>query len=336
MIWYLKKRKKFNMNSIICGGGGFIGYNLAKKILEKGNKVFILDNFSNSKKETINSLKKFGNIEIFSCELSNFIEIKVLFNSLRNEIHNEAEIWHLAANSDIESGVNDIEIDYRDTFLSTYNLLKIAKEFQIKSFFFASSSAVYGNHGDKLVNEDTGPLMPISNYGAMKLASEALCFASYESFLEKLIIFRFPNVVGSPATHGVIKDLITKLWTSPDLLKVLGNGTQAKSYLHVDDLVIGMMHLAYQNHEKPKNPIFNLGNNNDSVTVKWIAEEIIKSVSPKAKIEYGEGDKGWVGDVPKFKYDTEKAKIAGWIPKLNSQESVKKAIKEIKIQIVDC
>ena len=225
------------MNSIICGGGGFIGFNLAKKILEKGNRVFILDNFSNSKKETINALKDHNNIEIFDCELSNYFEIENLFNSFQEEISSDTEIWHLAANSDIVSGVNQVDIDYRDTFMTTYNLLKISKKFKIRSFFFASSSAVYGNHGDKLVNENTGPLIPISNYGAMKLASEAICFASYESFLKKLIIFRFPNVVGSPATHGVIMDLITKLQTSPNLLKVLGNGTQAKSYLHVDDLV---------------------------------------------------------------------------------------------------
>ncbi len=321
------------MNSIICGGGGFIGFNLAKKILEKGNRVFILDNFSNSKKETINALKNQNNIEIFACELSNYIEIENLFNSFQEEISGDTEIWHLAANSDIVSGVNKVDIDYRDTFMTTYNLLKISKKFEIKSFFFASSSAVYGNHGDKLVNENTGPLIPISNYGAMKLASEAICFASYESFLKKLIIFRFPNVVGSPATHGVIKDLITKLQTSPNLLKVLGNGTQAKSYLHVDDLVHGMMHLAYQNYENLRNPIFNLGNNNDNVTVKWIAKEIVKSVSPGAKILYGEGNKGWLGDVPKFKYDTTKANEAGWIPNLNSEEAVQKAIKEIKIQL---
>ena len=91
--------------------------------------------------------------------------------------------------------------------MTTFNLLEVAKKYSIKNFFFASSSAVYGDHGNRNIDENVGPMMPISNYGAMKLASEGLCFAAYENFLEKLRIFRFPNVVGTPATHGVILDI---------------------------------------------------------------------------------------------------------------------------------
>ncbi len=319
------------MISIITGGAGFIGFNLTKKLLNIGNKVIILDNFSNSNKDKICSIKN-ENIEVIFCDLSNYEQTYGVFESIKNQLDKNVEIWHLAANSDIESGVNNIDIDYRDTFMSTYNLLKISKEFQIDSFLFASSSAVYGNHGDKNISEDTGPLMPISNYGAMKLASEAICFSAFESFLKFLRIFRFPNVVGIPATHGVVKDLITKLLINPNELDVLGNGSQAKSYLHVDDLIDGMIHLSKEKNNV-ENPIFNLGNNNDYVNVKWIAEEIVKVVSPKAKIKFGKDNKGWIGDIPKFKYNTDKAKLSGWKPKMDSKESIEKAISEVYNQL---
>ncbi len=320
------------MISIITGGAGFIGFNLTKKLLNMGNQVIILDNFSNSDKDKICSIKNV-NIEVVFCDLSNYKETYEVFESFKSKLDKNVEIWHLAANSDIESGVNNIDIDYRDTFMSTYNLLKISKEFQINSFLFASSSAVYGNHGDKNIIEDTGPLMPISNYGAMKLASEAICFSAFESFLKFLRIYRFPNVVGIPATHGVIKDLITKLLKNPYELDVLGNGSQAKSYLHVDDLIDGMIHLSNKKNPDIENPIFNLGNNNDYVNVKWIAEEIVKVVSPNAKIKFGKDNRGWVGDIPKFKYNTDKAILAGWKPKMDSKESIKKAISEVFNQL---
>ena len=128
--------------------------------------------------------------------------------------------------------------------MTTFNLLEMARKYSVRNFYFASSSAVYGDHGNKNIDENTGPLMPISNYGAMKLASEAQCFAAFESFLDKLRVFRFPNVVGTPATHGVIFDFINKLKKNPTRLDVLGDGTQQKSYLHVNDLVQGMIHLS--------------------------------------------------------------------------------------------
>ena len=127
--------------------------------------------------------------------------------------------------------------------MTTFNLLEVAKNILLK-ISFTSSSAVYGDYGKKTIEENDGPLMPISNYGAMKLASEALCFSAYEGFLEKLRIFRLPNVVGTPATHGVILDFIKKLVKNPKKLNVLGNGEQQKSYLHVNDLVEGMIYLS--------------------------------------------------------------------------------------------
>ncbi len=321
------------MAIIVAGGAGFIGVNLIYEFLKKKYRVFVIDNFSNGEKKFIKSLEDSGNIDLVECDLSDIKEAKQAFNFIKDKDVNISELWHLAANSDIPSGVSNPKIDLKDTFMTTFNLLEMSKIFGIKAFYFASSSAVYGDHGIHDIDESTGPMMPISNYGAMKLASEAQCFAANESFLEKLIIYRFPNVVGVPATHGVILDFMNKLKSNPDYLDVLGDGSQKKSYLHVDDLVSGMIYLSEVNLPKNTNPIFNLGPDSDSVLVSWIAEEVVKTVSPKAKIIYGRENRGWIGDVPRFSYKTLKAKRFGWEPKLNSKQSIKKAISEIFNQL---
>jgi len=173
-------------------------------------------------------------------------------------------------------------------------------------------------------------LMPISNYGAMKLASEALISASLESFLDKVCIFRFPNVVGVPATHGVILDFIRKLKKDPSRLEVLGNGKQQKTYLHVNELVEAMIFI--NNNTGNGMHFYNIGALDDGVFVYQIAEEVVKEVSPEAKIFYQDADRGWVGDVPSFYYSVDKLKKLGWSPKLSSLEAIKTATKEISVQ----
>jgi UDP-glucose 4-epimerase len=194
---------------------------------------------------------------------------------------------------------------------------------------FASSSAIYGDHGDDLINEDIGPLQPISNYGAMKLASEALLRAAKEAYVERVSVFRFPNVIGVPATHGVILDFVRKLIAKPKELEVLGNGTQQKSYLHISDLVGGMLHIA---DRKEPFAVYNIGPTDDGVTVRFIAEAVRDAFRPAANIRFGEGNRGWVGDVPKFRYSVERLLGTGWKPALGSTAAVLRAVSEIVAQ----
>ena len=317
------------MSVIISGGAGFIGINFTKHLTNFENEIYVLDNFSNSNIKWFKYFKIDRKVKIINCDLSDKDKTSEAFDIIFGKLKSTPEVWHFAANSDISRGLEDPWVDLNQTFMTTFNLLDNCKKHRINKFYFASSSAIYGDHGDKALQESTGPLMPISNYGAMKLASEAFCFSSLESFLDKLRIFRFPNVVGIPATHGVIYDFITKLILNPKVLNVLGNGSQSKSYMHIDDLIDGMIFLANKNIDKKEIPIFNLGNDSDFVTVKWIAEETVRIFSPSAKIIYGNEDRGWLGDIPRFSYITEKAKIAGWKPSLNSKESITKAIIKI-------
>ena len=164
----------------------------------------------------------------------------------------------------------------------------------------------------------------------MKLASEAVITAAAEKFLERALLFRFPNVVGVPATHGVILDFVRRLRINGTRLEVLGDGTQRKPYLHVSDLVDAIF--AIEARSLSKVDVFNIGPEDSGVTVRQIAEETIAVVAPGAELRFGVGDKGWVGDVPRFRYSIEKLRSLGWKPKLSSLDAARRAIREIARQ----
>lgn len=314
------------MAILITGVAGFIGSNLARKFLAEQKAVIGIDNLSRGSFANIASLQAnslFTFVQIDLCDLAAYE--KCISDYLKNQAI--TEVWHLAANSDIPAGIGDAGIDLRDTFMTTFNTLGVMKKYHIPVMAFASSSAVYGDLGNTLLTEDIGPLFPISNYGAMKLASEALISASVESFLEKAYIYRFPNVIGTPATHGVILDFIHKLQKTPTNLEVLGNGSQRKGYLHIQDLIDAMLTI----QKLALDPVnyFNIGAGDEGIYVRDIAQIVVDTVSPGASIAYGEGDKGWVGDVPHFQYSIDKLKALGWAPKLNSAQAVRLAVKQI-------
>lgn len=309
------------MKVLIVGGAGFIGSSLTKKLLSDNYEVLVIDKLSLGSRNNLNNTP----IKFYEMDIN---DTSAVLSALGTNPEID-EIWHLAANSDISAGVNDINIDLNDTFMSTFSILEIMKKINCKVINFASSSAIYGINKNRL-NENIGPLFPISHYGAMKLSSEALISSSLESFLERANIYRFPNVVGVPATHGVILDLIKKLKINKKELSVLGNGMQQKTYLHVSELIEAMIFI--NKNSKQILNFFNIGAMDDGITVKDIAEEVVRVVSPNAKIKYQSSDRGWVGDVPKFIYSIEKIKKLGWSPKMSSYDAVKKAILEIANQ----
>ena len=315
---------------LIIGGAGFIGSKLSLE-LSKIGKVSIIDNLSNGNTDFIKDLFIINDFKFIQTDVSDFNNCDIAFNQI-NLSKTITDVWHLAANSDIPAGINDPGIDLKNTFLTTFQILCCMKKYNIKNIHFASSSAIYGDCNNIEISEDHGPLKPISNYGAMKLASEAQISASFESFLNKVNIFRFPNVVGSPATHGVIFDFINKLKINKSVLNVLGDGSQRKPYLHVSDLVNALIYFSdlksVSNFE-----IYNIGPNDDGIDVKTIAELVVDTVNKDAKIIFGSGNKGWIGDVSKFRYSIKKINSLGWKPKYNSFEAISKAICEINNQI---
>ena len=317
------------MTIFISGIAGFVGCNLAKTLLERGHQVAGFDNLCRGSTANLASVQGRPG---FSYETVDLADIDAYRRALRalNSRSRVEEIWHLAANSDIPAGIGDPAVDLRDTFMTTFNTLLLMRELEIRTIAFASSSAVYGDLGSRNLTEDVGPLFPISSYGAMKLASEAALSAALESHLERVFVFRFPNVIGVPATHGVILDFIRKLKATPGNLEVLGDGTQQKSYLHVDELVDAMLFIRERARDKLN--YYNIGADDEGITVRFIAETVVERVAQGARISFGEGNKGWVGDVPRFTYSIGKLSSLGWRPRLGSAQAVRRAVGEIAEQ----
>jgi UDP-glucose 4-epimerase len=318
------QRAKTRQKSLITGAAGFIGSHLADRLLALGHTVVGIDSLVLGSRANLAQALASPRFTFKKLDVNNrqgclaFLKAeaaKAPFNT----------IWHLAANSDIQAGGLKPEVDLNATFLTTFNILQVAQTLNIPQIAFASTSAIYGELGG-LLREDAGPLFPISNYGAMKLASEAIITASLERFLKRAWIFRFPNVVGGRATHGAIYDFLKKLGRNPAELEVLGNGKQEKPYLHVTELIDAMLHLFEKTGERLN--YFNIAPPGSATTVRYIAEAVVRAASPKARIRYTGGAKGWVGDVAKFNYSIEKLKATGWSPRLTSNQAVERAISE--------
>jgi len=315
--------------NLITGGAGFVGVNLAKQLLAAGEKVIAVDDLSRGRMEYLTQFSKnpaFTFIQL-DCADADAFQAGVAALHAADSI---TDVWHMAANSDIPAGVADPGIDLQRTFMTTFATLLVMRNLSIPVIHFASSSAVYGDLADLAISEVSGPVEPISNYGAMKLASEAQIRAAVESYLQRANVFRFPNVVGVPATHGVILDLIRKARATPSGFDVLGDGTQQKIYLHVDDLLSAMLFI--RKHAPGRYNVFNIGPSDAGITVREIAETVARQVAPGSEIRFGSGNKGWVGDVPRFRYATEKLSSLGWSPNMGSHAAIAKAAEQIARQ----
>ena len=314
---------------VIIGGAGFIGSNLCEQLLAKSRTVSVIDNFSLGRMKNLSGLALH---DIVECDASDAKLLSAVLVRMQKQSIQPLKIWHLAANSDIPSGIDDPQIDLKDTLATTIAILQSMKTLGLKAINFASSSAIYGDLGEVQIQENAGGLEPVSQYGACKLASEALISAAREAFLEDVSIFRFPNVVGAPATHGVIFDFVKKLMADNKALSVLGNGTQQKSYLHVSELVQAMIHVDNLEADS-RSKIYNIGPNDDMVSVKTIAEIVVAKFGCNAEIKFGSSSKGWLGDIPRFRYDTSKLNKTGWRASMSSRDAVTKAALEIINQL---
>lgn len=309
------------MNILVAGGAGFIGSHLCDALLSKNNTVIVADKLIMGSKN-IEHLSQNTNFKFYEMELANQDNVDKLFKDNKIDI-----VYHMAANSDIQKSANDTSIDFNDTLLTTRVLLESMRKNNVKNIFFASTSAVYGEMPDIVLNEETGGLKPVSYYGGAKLASEAL-ISSYVSMCDmNAVIFRFPNVIGPRLTHGVVYDFVKKLRNNPKELEILGNGTQCKPYIYVTDLVNAIVKLTEQ--FEPGVDVFNISVMSEGTSVTHIAEIVVDVLGlSDVEFKYTGGDRGWKGDVPRFKYDISKVLATGWKPEYTSDEAVRKAVIE--------
>ncbi|MBD9625267.1 NAD-dependent epimerase/dehydratase family protein [Ensifer sp. ENS06] len=303
------------MRTLVTGGAGFIGSFVCDRLLKDGHSVTAYDDLS------------LGRVRNIEQNLSNpkfrFVEGDILAPRM-DEVFATGEfecVFHMAANSDIARSHESPSIDLDRTFMTTFRVLEAMRKNGVKQIVFASTSAIYGETTGR-INESYGPLIPISHYGAGKLASEAFITSFAENYSIQSWITRFPNVVGPRSTHGAVYDFVQKLRKTPGSLHVLGNGQQIKPYLNVEDLVQGIMLVWTKASEKVN--IFNIGADTRT-RVADIARIVIEEGPAPAEIVYAGGDRGWIGDVPEFEYDTSSIRQLGWSPSMTSDEAIRVA-----------
>ena len=308
------------MHILVTGGAGFVGSHLIDFLLADGHSVVCVDDLSLGRPENIAHLENSAGFEFHELDILNKEEFGTVFKKNKFDC-----VFHMAANSDIQLGGEFLNVDFERTFLTTYTVLESMRDHGIKDIVFASTSAIYGELYGKL-SESSGPLFPVSFYGAAKLASEGYISAACTNFDMRAWVVRFPNVIGERTTHGVIYDFINKLQKNPKELIILGNGQQEKPYLYVKDLVQAIL-FVWKNTKED----FNCCNVSvDSATkVTRIAEIVVEEMGLKdVNFNYTGGDRGWVGDVPKFEYDISKLKAMGWKSLRSSDDAVRLAVRE--------
>ena len=312
---------------LVTGGAGFIGSHLTERLLNEGNKVTVLDNFSSGKIENIQHLLDNPLITLVKEDMKKP-------KQLRKIVSDSDIIFHFAANPEVRLDEIDPKTHFEENILATFNLLEtIRKNGTAKTLVFASSSTVYGEARLVPTQENYGPLMPISTYGASKLACEALIASYTYTFNFQARILRPANIVGSRSTHGVILDFIKKISANPERLEILGDGHQEKSYLHVSDCVEAIMHVTEASaRDTQKVDVYNVGSN-DKITVTQIAK-IVSETMGKPDIDYEftggvEGGGGWKGDVKIMQLSTDKLQRTGWKPRYSSEQAVRLAARAL-------
>lgn len=310
------------MKALVIGGAGFIGSHLCEALLEDGHEVACLDNFSLGNKDNLRQVQDKENFSLYALDASEGESLRAAFREIQPDY-----VFHLAANSDIQASAENPSVEYKNTYTTTYQILQCMREFGVKRLFFASTSAVYGDKRDVLLDENTPNLAPVSYYGAAKLGSEALLSAySYMNDLSTLV-FRFPNVIGPHLTHGAVYDFIHKLKKNPKELEILGDGRQTKPYIYVKDLIRAIMFFL---DKVPQGvTIYNAGVEGAS-SVTGMADIICEEMGlHDVAYHYTGGEGGWKGDVPRFNYCLDKIHQAGWKAELNSDEAVRKTVQDV-------
>lgn len=305
----------------VTGGAGFIGSHLAETLLAAGNPVTVFDNLSLGRREWIEHLLGRPGFRFVEADLRDQ-------DAVREAMAGHDIVFHLGANTDIPRGNQDTRIDLENDIIATYNVLEAMRHHGIGRLLFASSSTVFGEPAVRPTPEEIGPLLPISLYGAGKLACEGLISAYCHLFGMRAWIFRFGNVVGPRMGHGILHDFIAKLRRNPRELEILGDGNQEKNYFLVEDCIDGMLFALHHATDKPCD-VFNLGCQS-TIKATDIARIAVEEMGLNGvRFRYTGGRRGWPGDVPQVIYDVSKMKRLGWQARHTSEEAVRIAIRRL-------
>jgi UDP-glucose 4-epimerase len=316
------------MKVFVTGGAGFIGSHLLGRLLgsEGTEKVVVYDNFTSGQRSHLQAHASDRRLSVVEADLKDAA-------LLREAMDGCDTIFHLAANPDIAKAITQPDIDFWEGTYLTQNVLEAMRQTGANDIFYTSGSGVYGEDPAVDFPENHGPCIPISTYGASKLASESLMAAYCHMFGLVARVFRFANVVGPLQTHGVGYDFIRRLKSDPTSLRILGDGSQKKSYIHVDDVLDAIFLVASK--AAKSYDVFNVATD-DYITVRQIADlaVAIAGLQPdEVRFDFTGGDRGWKGDVPIVRFDCAKIKALGWRNRRSSAEALSDAMEAMRKEI---
>jgi UDP-glucose 4-epimerase len=313
------------MRFFITGGAGFLGSNLTNEILDRElGSVTVFDNFSTGRRSHFGHRAHSAALSIVEGDVRDLAAVTAAVSA-------HDVVFHLASNSDIARAATDPLIDFENGTLLTQTLLEAMRATGVKRVLFTSGSGVYGEVPPEPIPEAYPYMIPISTYGAQKLASEALISAYCHMFDMVGTVFRFANVVGPHMTHGVSHDFTRRLHANSKRLDIMGDGKQSKPYVHTGDVVEAMLLL--QTHQQTGYDVFNVGSD-DHLLVSEIADIVIGEMGlHDVELDFSGGARGWRADVPVYRIDTSKVRNLGWANRLNSREAVAAAVRSLIAEI---
>jgi UDP-glucose 4-epimerase len=303
--------------SFVAGGAGFIGSHMTRRLLgDPEQQVVVYDNLSSGTLAYLAGVLDDERLTFVTGDLQDL-------EATTAAIAGCDRMFLYAANPDIARAVTEPAIDFWQGTYLTNNAIEAARVAGVRRILYSSGSGVYGDRGEEAVREDAGGMHPVSTYGASKLACEAMMSAYSHMFGIEVVVFRFANVVGPRQTHGVTYDFVRRLRDDPGRLRILGDGRQSKSYIHVSDVVDAMLSMA----DRPEGrgfDVFNAGTL-DYVTVREIADLCCLRLGldpAEVRYEYSGGARGWKGDVPVVRFDSGKLRALGWSTSYTSREAL--------------
>lgn len=318
------------MNILISGGAGFIGSHLAAALLRDPHvsSIIIYDNFSSGSRLHLAAVGDDPRLVPVEGDLKDLPRLSQAMREMDL-------VFHLAANPDIAKAVTKPDIDFWEGTYLAQNVLEAMRTNKVRKIIYTSGSGVYGDMPGVAFAETYGPCVPISTYGASKLACEGLIAAYCHMFGMRSRAFRFANVVGPRQTHGVGYDFIRSLRANPSRLRILGDGTQCKSYIHVEDVVAAMLAILGTSDVGPAFDVFNVATD-DYITVTEIADIACKTAGldpTRVQYDYSGGDRGWKGDVPKVLFDVSKIKARGWRAARSSRQAMQASLEAMRNEL---
>ncbi len=305
----------------IVGGAGFIGSHFTDRLLadQATQRVTVYDNFSSGREWHLEHHRDDPRLAVVCADVKDLPQLTAAMDG--HEV-----VIHLASNPDIARAATEPDIDFREGTYLTSNVLEAMRVTSAERLLYASGSGVYGDIGSIEATEDFGPLIPISTYGASKLAGEALISSYCHMCGLSARVFRFGNVVGPRQTHGVGFDFLRALQTDPTRLLILGNGLQSKSYIHVADVIDAVLYA--HEHAQHRFRSYNVATG-DYITVSEIARLVCQCAgldSEQVAFTFTGGDRGWKGDVPIVRLNTDRIRALGWKCSRSSEEALRAAV----------